>query len=219
MKKANGVIFSLCSIVFLIAQAIPADATAPLLWQERYYFDALLQARDRQSRSQSDPELIPVLRSIAGEVLQQAANIKQIDAYAKVQQGSLHYAFAQNDPVPSLKIVGINLSTLAQGALQVKNNLSYLDVRCRLASSQALSDQQVYRSSLLILVEVRQLQFALNNLYADSQKAEKIIKDQSEFNTRHFQYQADFFMRSLSSLQGAVFALYNSGYDLALRSR
>ena len=114
-------------IIFLGAQARSVYAATPLLWQERYYFDALLQARDRQSRSQSDPNLIAVLRSIAGEILQQAANIKQIDAYAKVQQGSLRYAFAQNDPIPSLKIVGINLSTLSQGAVQVKNNLSYLD--------------------------------------------------------------------------------------------
>jgi hypothetical protein len=196
-----------------------SEAAAPLLWQERYYFDALIQARDRRSRSESDPNLIPVLRSIAGEVLQQAANVKQIDVYAKAQQGSLRYAFSQNNADSSLKIIGINLSTLAQGAIQVKNNLAYLMVRCRLASSQVLPDPQIYQNSLLVLTEVRRLQFALNELYTDALESEKLIKPHADILPASFQYQSSSFMRTLAHVQRSVFALYNSGYDLALRSR
>ncbi len=209
----------LCAFLLFFSREALARQSAPLLWQERYYFDALIQARDRQSRSESDPSLIPVLRSIAGEVLQQAANIKQIDVYAKAQQGSLRYAFSQDDPDPSLKIVGINLSTLAQGTVQVENNLSYLGVRCRLASSQTLADPQIYRNALLVLAEVRRLQFALNELYSDTLDSEKIIQSHPENLPRPFRYQSRFFKGALSRLQSAIVSLYNAGYDLALRSR
>lgn len=209
---------ALAAVVVLFSSEF-AFAAAPLLWQERYYFDALLQARSRQSRSESDPELIPVLRSIAGEIFQQAANLGQIDAYAKAQQGSLRYAFAQEDPGPSLKIIGLNLNTLAQGVVQVKRNLAYLMVRCRLAYSQALPDPQIYKNSLLLLSEVRRLQYELNSLYADAAASQKLVQASSEKPPRPFRDQLSFFMRSLSHLQGQVFSLYNSGYDIALRSR
>jgi hypothetical protein len=194
-------------------------ASVPLLWQERYYFDALIEARDRQSRSESDPNLVPVLRSIAGEVLQQAANVGQIDSYAKTQLGSLRYAFGQDHPNASLKIVGLNLSTLGQGMVQVKNNLAYLTVRSNIAFSQALPDPQIYQNSLLILAEIKRLQLEVNSLYLDSIADDKVIKSHQDDESPLFVYQSQFFIRSLYSLQGEVFSLYNSAYDIALRAR
>src|SRR5581483_11838760 len=95
----------------LAAPAFAADA-APSLWQETFLWDALLTARDRQARAQSDPALIPVMKSIAGQVAQQVANIAQIDAYVKSQQDNLRYAFSQEDPEPSLETIGANFDTL-----------------------------------------------------------------------------------------------------------
>ena len=194
-------------------------ASVPLLWQERYYFDALLEARDRQSRSESDSNLVPVLRSIAGEVLQQAANVGQIDSYAKTQLGSLRYSFGQDHPSASLKIVGLNLSTLGQGMVQVKNNLAYLTVRSNIAFSQALPDSQIYQNSLLILAEIKRLQLEVNSLYLDAIADDKVIKSHQDDESPLFVYQSQFFIRSLYSLQGEVFSLYNSAYDIALRAR
>ncbi len=194
-------------------------APAPLLWQEHYYFDALLEARDRQSRSESDPNLVPVLRSIAGEALQQAANVGQIDSYVKTQFGSLHYAFHQDDSDASLKIIGLNLSTLGQGMVQVKNNLAYLTVRSNIAFSQALPDPKIYQNALLILAEVKRLQLEVNSLYLDASSNDKVIKSHADEESPLFIYQSHFFIRSLYSLQGEVFALYNSAYDIALRAR
>ncbi len=194
-------------------------APAPLLWQERYYFDALLEARDRQSRSESDSNLVPVLRSIAGEVLQQAANVGQIDAYVKTQLGSLHYAFHQDDSSASLKVIGLNLGTLAQGMVQVKNNLTYLTVRSNIAFTQALPDPQIYQNALLILAETKRLQLEVDSLYSDASADDKAIQSHREEESSLFIYQSQFFIRSLYSLQGEVFALYNSAYDIALRAR
>ena len=213
-RASIGIVFCL-----LIDQRATFAASVPLLWQERYYFDALIEARDRQSRSESDPNLVPVLRSIAGEVLQQAANVGQIDSYVKTQLGSLRYAFNQDHPSASLKIVGLNLSTLGQGMVQVKNNLAYLTVRSNIAFSQALPDSQIYQNSLLILAEIKRLQLEVNSLYLDAIADDKVIESHQDDESPLFVYQSQFFIRSLYSLQGEVFSLYNSAYDIALRAR
>ena len=194
-------------------------APVPLLWQERYYFDALLEARDRQSRSESDANLVPVLRSIAGEALQQAANVGQIDAYVKTQLGSLHYAFHQDDSSASLKVIGLNLGTLGQGMVQVRNNLAYLSVRSNIAFSQALPDPHIYQNSLLILTEIKRLQLEVDSLYLDATADDKVVQSHRDEESPLFIYQSQFFIHSLYGLQGEVFALYSSAYDIALRAR
>src|SRR5262249_44685763 len=147
------------------------------LWQEAYLWDALLTARDRQARAQSDPAMIPVMKSIAGQVAQQVANLAQIDAYVKAQGDNLRYAFSQEDPEPSLETIGANFDTLSKGADQIRNNLYFLTVRCRLASSQALPDTEMYQAALLILGQVQQLQLRLNSLYLDANDAHKLVDE------------------------------------------
>lgn len=208
--------------------ALPAAAAAPpegydlqppALWQERYFFDALLQARDRMERSQSDPEMIPVLKAIAGQVAQQVANIRQIDVYVKAQQDNLKFAFNQEDPTASLHTIGANFETLAKGADQIRSNLYFLTVRERLASSQALPDADMYKACLLVLGQVQQLQLQLNALYLDTVAAQKLVNDNSWATDKEFRRQTAVVTRAVVNVQDSIFAVYNAGYELAMRSR
>ncbi|MBI3553837.1 MAG: hypothetical protein HY077_15185 [Elusimicrobia bacterium] len=199
--------------------ALAAEAAAPSLWQEMYLWDALLTARDRVARSQSDPAMIPVMKAIAGQVAQQVANLAQIDAYIKSQQDNLRYAFSQDDPGPSLETIGANFDTLAKGSDQIRNNLYFLTVRCRIASTQALPDPEMYQAALLILGQVQQLQLRLNSLYLDANDAHKLVGDNSWATDKTFRHRSDYLMRSVVRVQDSVFAVYNSGYELAMRSR
>lgn len=209
-------------LLALLAAPIPArgaDAAAPSLWQEMYLWDALLTARDRLARSQSDPAMIPVMKSIAGQVAQQVANMAQIDAYVKSQQDNLRYAFSQEDPAPSLETIGANFDTLSKGAEQIRNNLYFLTVRCRIAATQALPDPEMYQAALLILGQVQQLQLRLNSLYLDANDAHKIVGDNAWGTDKHFRHKSDLLLRSVVRVQDSVFSVYNSGYELAMRSR
>lgn len=199
------------------AQAAWNDATS--LWQERYYWDGLLQARDRVARSQSDPALLPAMRAIAGQTAQQVANLQQIEAYMQAQEGNLRFAFAQDDPQPSLATIGANFDTLARGAEQVRNNLYYLTVRCRLASSQALPDPEMYKAALLILGQVQQLQLRLNALYLATIAARRLVYENGWAVEKPFFQKTELLLRSVVDVQDSVFAVYNSGYALAMRSR
>src|SRR6266480_2556386 len=82
----------------------PASAFAaarwigPHLWQEGFFWDALLSARDKAARQQADPQILPVVQTVAQQIAQQTANLQQINAYVKGQQDSLRYAFSQDDP-------------------------------------------------------------------------------------------------------------------------
>lgn len=207
----------------VFAAALPARAAgwdqSTSLWQERYYWDGLLEARDRLARSQSDPAMIPTLKAIAGQVAQQVANLQQIGVYMKAQQDNLRYAFAQSDPSSSLATIGSNFDTLAKGADQVRNNLFFLTARCRIASSQALPDQEMYQATLLVLGQVQQLQLKLNSLYLDTVENRKLIYQNNWATDKYFRERTEGTLKSVVRVQDSVFAVYNAGYELAMRSR
>lgn len=205
--------------LFCAGPAFAADFGAPSLWQEGYFWDALLTARDRVARSQSDPQMIPVMKSIAGQVSQQVANLAQIDTYVKAQQDNLRYAFSQEDPQPSLETIGANFDTLAKGADQIRNNLYFLTARVRMAQSQALPDQEMYQTALLILTQVQQLQLRLNMLYIDANEAKKLVSENNWAADKNFRHRTELLMRSVVRAQDSIFAIYNSGYELAMRCR
>jgi hypothetical protein len=196
-----------------------AGSDSATLWQESAFFDALLSARDRLSRSQSDPAMIPVLKSIAHQVAQQVVNLQQIDLYVKAQQDNLRYAFAQDDPQPSLQTISANFETLARGSDQIRNNLYFLTARCRMAASQALPDPEMYQASLLILGQVQQLQLKLNALYLDASEARRLVLENSWGTDKGFRQQTERLMRSVVRVQDSVFSVYNAGYEQAMRSR
>ncbi len=209
------------ALLALCATARAAALDSPHLWQERYFWDALMTARDRLARAQSDPEMIPVLKSIANQVAQQVANLQQIDSYVKAQQDNLRYAFGQQDPASSLATIGANIDTLAKGADQIRGNLFFLTARCRIASSQALPDPEMYQATLLILGQVQQLQLQLNALYVDATAARALAADPVNdwAADKHFRDRVDTLMRAVVRVQDSVFAVYNSGYELAMRCK
>ena len=196
----------------------PSDA-APTLWQERYFWDALLPARDKLARQQSDPQMVPVMNAIALQIAQQVANLNQIDQYVKAQGDNLRYAYAQPDPQPSLATISDNLTTLTTGSDQIRQNLYYLTARQRMAASQALPDPEMYQAGLLILGQIQQLQLTLNTLYYDTQAARGIVDQNKWANDKFFTHRTEELMRSVVRIQDSVFSVYNSGYDLAMRCR
>ena len=207
---------------FLISLALPVNAAlseSTSLWQERYFWDGLLQARDRTARGQSDPAMVPTLKAIAGQVAQQVANLQQIGVYVKAQQDNLKFAFAQEDPGPSLATISANFETLTKGADQVRSNLYFLTARCRMASTQALPDPEMYQATLLILGQVQQLQLQLNALYLDAVEDRRIVNENSWGTDKNFKQQTELLMRSIVRVQDSVFSVYNAGYELAMRSR
>lgn len=210
----------LAALLFLAP--LPAAAAVnegPQLWQESYFFDALLQARSRTARQQSDPQLLPVLKAVATQVAQQVANLQQIDVYAKAQQDNLRYAFTQPDPQPSLDTIGANFDTLTKGNDQIRNNLYYLTARGRMASSQALPDPELYQAGLLVLGQVQQLQLALNALYLDTVATRQIVLDNGWATTKLFRHQTEELLRSVARIQDSVFSVYNAGYEFTMRCR
>lgn len=205
---------------WLLAPNVSAAVVqSPVLWQERYYFDALLEARDRQEREESDPEMVPVLRAIAGQVAQQGLNLNRLGLYVAAQKSNVRFAFAQKDPDPSLKVILSNLMTLTRGAGQIRDNLDYLAVRCRLASSQALSDPKMEQASLVILAEIRQLQLDLNAVYLNAVAVQKDAWKFSRPKDRYLRSSLWMLVRSMRRIQNSVYSIYNSARDLALRCR
>ncbi|MBI4679512.1 MAG: hypothetical protein HY748_18215 [Elusimicrobia bacterium] len=194
-------------------------ADAPALWQERFFWDALLTARDRLARTQADPAQLAVLKAIAGQTAQQVANLSQIHGYVKAQQDNLAYAFSQSDPGPSLETIHVNFDTLAKGAVQVRNNLYYLTARCRMASSQALPDPEAGQASLVILSQIQQLQLALNALYLDAVTVRGRVYENKWAADKFFLYRTELLYRSVVRIQDSIFTVYNSALELHLRSR
>ena len=209
------------ALALVLLPAAPARAIdePPALWQERFFWDALSTARDKVSRSQSDPNMIPVMKAIAGQIAQQVANLTQIDQYVKAQADNLRYAYAQPDPRPSLATISDNLTTLNTGCDQVRQNLYYLTSRQRLAAAQALADPEMYQAGLLILGQIQQLQLTLNSLYYDATAAHGVVNDNPWANDKFFTHRSDELMRSVVRVQDSVFSVYNAGYDLTMRCR
>ncbi|MBI4059996.1 MAG: hypothetical protein HY403_01055 [Elusimicrobia bacterium] len=207
------------SLFLSASSSAAAEAQAPTLWQERFFWDALLTARDRLARQQSDPMMIPVMKSIAGQIAQQAANLAQIHQYVKAQDDNLRYAYAQPDPQPSLDTIASNFETLTTGCDQVRQNLYYLTARQRIAQSQALADPEMYRTGLLILGQVQQLQLTLNALYADMNAVRGLVQENKWGNDVNFTRKTEDLMRGVVRVQDSVFAVYNAGYELTMRCR
>lgn len=214
---------SLCAAAVWTASATFAIPNTkddpPALWQERYFFDALLTARDRMARQQSDPALLPVMKMIAAQVAQQVANTQQIGAYVKSQQDNLRYAFNQPDPAPSLATISANLDTLASGAGQIRHNLYYLTARCRIASTQALPDPEMYRAALVILGQVQQIQLQLNALYTDTMAVQALVNENHWAVDKFFNHKVAVLLRNVIRIQDSIFTVYNAGYELNIRSR
>ncbi len=209
-------------IILLSFCALPArtlDAPAPTLWQERFFWDALLTARDKMARAQSDPMMIPVMKAIAGQVAQQVANLIQIHQYVKAQGDNLRYAYAQPEPKASLDTILNNFETLTTGCDQVRQNLYYLTVRERIAQSQALADPEMYQAGLLILGQIQQLQLTLNALFIDMTAVRNMAAENKWANDKNFNYKTDELMRSVVRVQDSVFSVYNAGYELTMRCR
>lgn len=227
MSRARRILAILAPMRLLFAAAllaplaVPARALdqAPTLWQERFFWDALLTARDRLARQQSDPMMIPVMKAIAGQVAQQVANLGQIHQYVKAQGDNLRYAYAQPDPQPSLDTILNNFDTLTTGCDQVRQNLYYLTARQRMAQSQALPDPEMYQAGLLILGQVQQLQLTLNALYLDTTAVRGVVGENQWANDKNFTHKTEELMRSVVRVQDSVFSVYNAGYELAMRCR
>lgn len=209
----------LALLAVLLAAPAAAQEVAPTLWQERFFWDALLTARDRMARQQSDPMMLPVMKAVAGQVAQQVANLGQIHEYVKAQTDNLRFAYAQPDPKPSLDTILANFETLTAGCDQVRQNLYYLTSRERFAQSQALADPEMYQAALLILGQVQQLQLTLNALYLDTTGVRAIVAENKWANDKQFTHRTEELLRSVMRVQDSVFAVYNAGYELAMRCR
>lgn len=209
----------LLPVLLLLASAAAAQEAAPTLWQERFFWDALLTARDRMARQQSDPMMVPMMKAVAGQVAQQVANLGQIQQYVKAQGDNLRFAYSQPDPKPSLETISSNFETLTAGCDQVRQNLYYLTTRERFAQSQALADPEMYQTALLILGQVQQLQLTLNALYLDAAAARTLVYENAWANDKAFTHRTDELLRSVMRVQDSVFSVYNAGYELAMRCR
>jgi hypothetical protein len=77
----------------------------------------------------------------------------------------------------------------------------------------------MYQAALLILGQVQQLQLRLNALYLDANDAHKLVGENSWATDKEFRHRSDYLMRTVVRVQDSVFAVYNSGYELAMRAR
>lgn len=201
------------------ATAPPPSDEPAVLWQERFLWDGLLQARDRAARVSADPKLLEVVKAIAYQAAQQTANLEQIRNYAKSQGENLRYAFSQEDPQPSLKVIQGNFQTLAKGSEQVRNNLYYLTARLRLCQTQALPDPKLTEMSMLVIAQVQQIQLRLNDLYLDTAATHQQVKAEAWAGDDFFRFSSEHLLRAVVETQDSVFTVYNAAYELYLLSQ
>lgn len=206
------------ALILAPSWATAADLENAQLWQERYFWDGLLQSRDRAARSSADPLLLKVIRTIAHQVAQQAANLEQIQAYAKGQVDNIRYAFSQKDPGPSLKIIQNNFSTLSKGTQQIRNNLYYLTARVRISSSQALPDPKLKQNATLLIAQVQNVQLKLNSLYTHTSAVHNAVLAETWYVDTFFRFMAAHLLRTVVEVQDSVFSIYNSSYELYVLS-
>lgn len=189
------------------------------LWQERYMWDGLMQARDRAARVSADPRLVEVVKQIAYQVAQQTANLGQIHAFTKGQIDNLEYAFSQTDPEPSLLVIQNNFNTLSKGSEQIRNNLFFLTARLRMAATQALPDPNLTENAKLVIAQVQQVQLRLNALYADTAAVELKIRKETWMADEFFRYSGQHLLKTVVAVQDSVFAVYNASYELYILSK
>jgi hypothetical protein len=200
--------------LYLLPARAEAKITEARLWQERFYWDGLLSARDRAARQSADPKLLDVIYAIAQQVAQQAANIQQIDFYMKSQADSLRFAMEQKDPAPSLAVIQNNFTTLAKGSDQIRNNLYYLTTRTRMASTQALPDAKLTEKAALLIAQVQNTQLKLNELYTDTNAVANAVRAETWGIDKYFRYNAEHVLNTVVSVQDSVFSVYNASYEL-----
>lgn len=207
--------------LLLYSSAVPVRAAKgeALLWQERYYWDGLLQARDRAARQSADPALLEVVNALAHQAAQQASNIEQIQAYVRAQLENLRFAFSQQDPSPSLAVIQNNFTTLARGAEQIRNNLYYLTARARMAASQALPDPKLSENSTLLIAQIQDIQLKLNALYTDASAVHASVQGETWAVDEFFRFSSQTLLFAVVSVQDSVFAVYNAAYELYTLSK
>ncbi|MBI5243457.1 MAG: hypothetical protein HY922_07180 [Elusimicrobia bacterium] len=206
----------------LLLGSAPASAnvfTEARLWQERYFFDALLQSRDRAARVCADPALLDVVKTLAHQVAQQALNIEQIQAYAKAQIDNLKFAFAQQNPSASLAVIQNNFTTLSRGSEQIRNNLYYLTARARLSSSQALPDPKLTEMAALLIAQIQNVQLKLNTLYLDTVAVANAVRKETWYADDFFRYSTEDLLSAVVSVQDSVYSVYNASYELYVLSK
>lgn|GEM_PF-1366282 len=211
MKSA----FLSAAAFFLCASAASANSFMEAkLWQERYFWDGLLQARERAARVSADPAMLDVVKAIAHQVAQQAANAEQIQLYVKAQTNNLQLAFAQQDPRPSLTVIQNNFATLSRGVEQIRGNLYYLTVRIRMASTQALPDPKLTEMAALLIAQVQNVQLKLNALYLDATAVSSAVRKEDWYSDDFFRYSSEDLLSSVVFMQDSVFSIYNASYEL-----
>src|SRR3989339_809360 len=94
---------------------------------------------------------------------------------------------------------------LSKGCDQIRHNLYYLTARCRMASSQALPDPELYQAGLLILGQVQQLQLSLNSLYLDAVAARQVVADNRWSTDKYFRHRTEELLRNVVRIQDSVF--------------
>jgi len=197
----------------------PVSWFQTMLWQEHFFWDALLAARDKLARISADPNLLPAVRTIAQQVASQAANLQQIEKYTKTQQDNIRFALKQGDPSHSLAVIRGNLETLTKATNQVRSNLYYLTARCRIASSQALPDPELTKTVAVLINQVEAVQAGLDNVYADAAGVQSQIEDDARIKDKALRYDGNLIVRSVTRTQDAVSTVYDSAYELYLRSQ
>ena len=217
-RLSLGVLLTLGWVI--IPSRTTAVPVAPvMLWQEDTYWDGLLTGRSREIRQSADPNLIPVLRIITQQLAQQSLNLRQIEAYTKVQQDNLQFALQESNPSESLATIQANLDTLAQGTRQIRSNLCYIGVRCRLASSQALPDPKLTTTAAALIKQVQSTQLQLNTLYIDAAAFQAKLKTQVRPRQNFLRFRAHLLVRSILETQDSIFTVYNASYEIYLRSK